>query len=135
MIITADIGVRDHVAVTYAKEKNIDVVICDHHLPPGESVPRDAYTVLCPPQDRCEYPNPALAACGVSFKLAQAMFERSTLKEDSCGLLYSLLKIVAIGTVGDVVSLATPENRAIVYLGAQSIMNPTLKNGLGFKNC
>ena len=48
-------------------------MICDHHLPPGESVPQDAYTVLCPPQDGCEYPNPALAACGVSFKLAQAL--------------------------------------------------------------
>ena len=134
LIITADIGVRDHIAVTYAKEKNIDVVICDHHLPPGESVPQDAYTVLCPPQDGCEYPNPALAACGVSFKLAQAMFEQSTLKEESCKkLLYSLLKVVAIGTVGDVVSLATPENRAIVYIGSQSIMNPTLKNRIGFQ--
>ena len=59
------------------------MVICDHHLPPGESVPQDAYTVLCPPQDGCEYPNPALAACGVSFKLAQAMFEQSTMKEES----------------------------------------------------
>lgn len=134
LIITADIGVRDHVAVTYAKEQNIDVVICDHHLPPGESVPQDAYTVLCPPQDGCEYPNPALAACGVSFKLAQAMFEQSTLKKETCRkLLYSLLKVVAIGTVGDVVSLATPENRAIVYIGSQSIMNPTLKNRIGFQ--
>ena len=134
LIITADIGVRDHVAVTYAKEKGIDVVICDHHLPPGESVPQDAYTVLCPPQDGCEYPNAALAACGVSFKLAQAMFQRSTIKpEVQTKLLYSLLKVVAIGTVGDVVSLATPENRAIVYLGAQSIMNPTLKNRIGFQ--
>ena len=31
------------------------------------------------------------------------------------------------------VSLSTPENRAIVYLGAQSIMNPTLKNRIGFQ--
>ena len=48
-------------------------------------------------------------------------------------MLHSLLKVVAIGTVGDVVSLSTPENRAIVYLGAQSIMNPSLKNRIGFK--
>ena len=48
-------------------------------------------------------------------------------------MLHSLLKVVAIGTVGDVVSLSTPENRAIVYLGAQSIMNPSLKNRIGFQ--
>ena len=134
LIITADIGVRDHVAVTYAKEKGIDVVICDHHLPPGESVPQDAYTVLCPPQDGCEYPNPALAACGVSFKLAQALLSKSSMATASQSkMLNSLLKVVAIGTVGDVVSLATPENRAIVYLGSQAIMNPTLKNRIGFQ--
>ena len=134
LIITADIGVRDHVAVTYARENGIDVVICDHHLPPGESVPQDAYTVLCPPQDGCDYPNPALAACGVSFKLAQALLSRSSMKPSSQSkMLYSLLKVVAIGTVGDVVSLATPENRAIVYLGSQAIMNPTSKNRIGFQ--
>lgn len=65
VIITADIGVRDHQAVSLAKAAGIDVIICDHHLPPGESVPQDAYAVLCPPQDGCKYPNPALAACGV----------------------------------------------------------------------
>ena len=134
LIITADIGVRDHVAVTYAKTNGIDVVICDHHLPPGESVPQDAYTVLCPPQDGCEYPNPALAACGVSFKLAQALLSKSSMTPTSQSkMLHSLLKVVAIGTVGDVVSLATPENRAIVYLGSQSIMNPNLKNRIGFQ--
>jgi len=134
LIITADIGVRDHVAVTLAKKKGIDVIICDHHLPPGESVPQDAYSVLCPPQDGCTYPNPALAACGVSFKLAQALLSKSSLTEASQQkILHAFLKVVAIGTVGDVVSLATKENRAIVHLGAQSIVNPTLQNRAGFQ--
>ena len=73
VIVTADIGVKDHAAVTAAAAAGIDVVICDHHLPAGESVPQDAYTVLCPPQVGCAYPNKSLAACGVSLKLAQAM--------------------------------------------------------------
>ncbi len=134
LIITADIGVRDHKAVTYSNTKGIDVIICDHHLPPGESVPKDAYAVLCPPQDDCTYPNPSLAACGVCFKLAQAMLARSGKSVVSQQkFLYSFLKIVAIGTVGDVVSLASKENRAIVSLGIQAIQNPTLRNRDGFQ--
>ena len=45
-----------YVTITYQLEK---------------SVPKDANVVLCPPQDGCKYPNPALAACGVSLKVAQ----------------------------------------------------------------
>ena len=55
-----------------ARALGVDVIICDHHLPPDTDVPGDATAVLCPPQADCNYPNPALAACGVSLKLAQA---------------------------------------------------------------
>ena len=61
LIITADIGVRDHAAVEAANEAGVDVLICDHHLPAGASVPHGAI-VLCPPQRDCDYPNPSLAA-------------------------------------------------------------------------
>ena len=64
LLITADIGVRDHEAVRTAAAGGVDVIVCDHHLPGGEAVPADAHAVLCPPQDGCAYPNPALAACG-----------------------------------------------------------------------
>ena len=121
LIITADIGVRDHEAVSYASTAGIDVIVCDHHLPSGESVPKDAVAVLCLPQDGCTYPNPSLAACGVSFKLAHAMMLRSPKYRERPEMinriLRSMLKIVSIGTVADVVSLATIENRSIVALG------------------
>ncbi len=127
LIVTADIGVRDHVAVSFASQAGIDVIVCDHHLPSGESVPQDAVAVLCPPQDGCTYPNPALAACGVSFKLAHAMMLRSQKWGSNPDLmnkiLRSMLKIVSIGTVADVVSLATLENRSIVSLGLAELQN------------
>ena len=78
LIITADIGVRDQAAVDIATAHHVDVLICDHHLPPGSDVPQGAY-VLCPPQKDCYYPNPHLAACGVSLKLAQAMLKECVL--------------------------------------------------------
>ena len=127
LIITADIGVRDHAAVSYAAQAGVDVIVCDHHLPSGESVPKDAIAVLCPPQDGCKYPNAALAACGVSFKLAHAMMLRSkkyAQRPDMIEkILSSMLKIVSIGTVADVVSLATIENRSIVALGLRELQN------------
>jgi len=118
LIVTADIGVRDHAAVSRARELGVDVIICDHHLPAGADVPIDAHTVLCPPQARCSYANPALAACGVSLKLAQALLSDKPFYER---ILFSMLKLAAIGTVADVVDLLTPENRAIVALGIQSL--------------
>ena len=134
VIITADIGVRDHHAVSLAKAAGIDVIICDHHLPPGESVPQDAYAVLCPPQDGCTYPNPSLAACGVCFKLAQALLGHSIVaREKHEQVLRGLMKVVCIGTVGDVVSLATQENRAIVSLGIEALIADRVKNKPGMK--
>jgi len=118
LIITADIGVRDHAAVHAASEGGVDVIVCDHHLPDGESVPETAHTVLCPPQAGCTYPNPALAACGVSLKLAQALLADHP-KHDA--ILRSMLKIAAIGTVADVVDLGTLENRSIVALGLEEL--------------
>ncbi|MEL6343664.1 MAG: single-stranded-DNA-specific exonuclease RecJ [Myxococcota bacterium] len=118
LIITADIGVKDHPAVDFAHEAGVDVIVCDHHLPAGESVPENAYAVLCPPQDACTYPNKSLAACGVSLKLAQALLRDHPKYE---ALLRSMLKVAAIGTVADVVDLSGLENRAIVSLGIEQL--------------
>ncbi|MFT4625956.1 MAG: single-stranded-DNA-specific exonuclease [Myxococcota bacterium] len=117
LIVTADIGVRDHAAVEAARAAGVDVLICDHHLPAGADVPEGA-TVLCPPQAACAYPNAGLAACGVSLKLATGLLQGHG-KWDA--ILRSLLKLAAIGTVADMVPLSTTENRAIVTLGLRSL--------------
>lgn len=117
LIVTADIGVRDHAAVQAATERGLKVLICDHHLPAGASVPVGA-TVLCPPQAACSYPNPHLAACGVSTKLAQALLADHP-KRDA--ILTSILKLAAIGTIADMVPVTTLENRAIVTLGLAAL--------------
>ncbi len=118
LLVTADIGVRDHAAVAAARARGVDVLVCDHHLPAGEQVPDDAI-VLCPPQEGCAYPNPALAACGVSLKLAQGLLQHHHRSWDK--ILLSLLKLAAVGTVADMVPLNTLENRAIVSLGLEQL--------------
>jgi single-stranded-DNA-specific exonuclease len=117
LIVTADIGVRDHAAVDEARSRGVDVLICDHHLPAGASVPEGA-TVLCPPQAGDPYPNRALAACGVSLKVAQALLAQHP---KGHRIVESMLKLAAIGTVADMVSLGTLENRAIVALGLRQL--------------
>lgn len=118
LIVTADIGVRDHATVSLARALGLDVIVLDHHLPAGESVPVDAVAVVCPPQPGCPYPNKALAACGVSVKLAGALLAADPRRD---ALLPSLWKLAAIGTVADIVDLATPENRALVSLGLREL--------------
>lgn len=118
LLVTADIGVRDHVTVAKARELGVDVIVVDHHLPAGESVPEAALAVICPPQKGCPYPNKALAACGVSLKLATALLAGDPRRDE---VIRSLFKLAAIGTVADVVDLATPENRGIVARGLDAL--------------
>lgn len=118
LLVTADIGVRDHATVARARERGVDVIVVDHHLPAGESVPEAALAVICPPQNGCPYPNKALAACGVSLKLATALLAEDSRRDD---VLRSLFKLAAIGTVADVVDLSTPENRGIVARGLHAL--------------
>jgi single-stranded-DNA-specific exonuclease len=128
IIVTADIGIRSHSEARLAKERGIDLIICDHHLPDGEDVPADAFAVLCPKGSSGEdYPNKHLAACGVSLKLAEALLADHP---RSRALLSSLAKLAAIGSIADLVDLAGTENRAIVAHGLLRLGDPTPNPGL-----
>lgn len=127
LLITADIGVREHANVARARGKGIDVIVVDHHLPAGESVPPDALAVLCPPQSGCPYPNRSLAACGVAYKLAGALLEGDPQRD---AILRSLRKLVAIGTVADLVDLSGAENRSLVRQGLHALNHDRHSVGL-----
>src|SRR5690606_24703658 len=66
LIIALDCGIKSIDKVAYAKEKNIEFIICDHHRP-GEKLP-DAVAILDPKRDDCNYPYDELCGCGVGFK-------------------------------------------------------------------
>ncbi|MDY6933511.1 MAG: single-stranded-DNA-specific exonuclease RecJ [Spirochaetota bacterium] len=70
LIITLDSGIRDVKEIEYAKQLNIDVIICDHHEP-GNVTP-DAI-IVNPKQDGCNYPFKELAGVGVAFKLCHGI--------------------------------------------------------------
>lgn len=115
LIIALDCGIKsiDHVA--YAKDKNIDFIICDHHRP-GENLP-DAIAVLDPKRIDCHYPYDELCGCGVGFKLIQALAQnRGETIED----LIPYLDLVATAIAADIVPM-TGENRILAKFGLEVI--------------
>ena len=128
LIVSVDTGIRAAQVVTRATELGIDVIVTDHHLPEAELPP--ALAVLNPNRPDCRYPEKNLCGVGVAFKLVQALMSRLAWPEDKIlRITESFLKLVAIGTVADVVPL-TGENRIIVKHGLdglRSVKNPGLR--------
>ena len=90
--------------VRRAAELRIDVIITDHHLPEAELPP--ALAVLNPNRPDCRYPEKNLCGVGVAFKLVQGLIEELGWPPDKMRrITESFLKLVAIGTVADVVPL------------------------------
>jgi single-stranded-DNA-specific exonuclease len=115
LIVSVDTGIRATEVVRQARELGIDVIVTDHHLPESELPP--AVAVLNPNRSDCTYPEKHLCGAGVTFKLVQALLERSEFSADRrARLLDSFLKLVAIATIADIVPLVG-ENRVIVQRG------------------
>jgi single-stranded-DNA-specific exonuclease len=128
LIVSVDTGIRANAIVERARELGIDVVVTDHHLPESE-LPR-AIAVINPNRLDCGYPNKGLCGVGVAFKLVEALLSRLSWEPAKLRrVMDSFLKLVAVGTVADVVPL-TGENRAIVKLGLaglRAVNNPGLR--------
>jgi single-stranded-DNA-specific exonuclease len=128
LIVSVDTGIRANDVVRHAAQCGIDVIVTDHHLPEAELPP--AVAVLNPNRPDCAYPEKNLCGAGVALKLMDALVTASgwtRARRDR--LIESLLKLVAIATVADVVSL-TGENRVIVKLGLaglREVRNPGLR--------
>lgn len=128
LLITVDVGVTSVEAVDYANSKKLDVIICDHHEP-GPEIPR-SYTILNPILEDCNYPFKYLAACGVVFKLLQAITIKLGIPEKA----YEYLDFVALATIADMVPLIG-ENRVFVSEGLKLINNNPRPGFKGLLHC
>ena len=123
LIIALDCGIKALEKVTYAKEKNIDFIICDHHKP-GKEIPK-AIAVLNAKREDCTYPFDELCGCGVGFKLIQALgVSRNQTIED----FVPYLDLVATAIAADIVPM-NGENRILAYFGLQ-VINQNPRNGI-----
>ena len=115
LIIALDCGIKSIAHVEYAREKNIDFIICDHHRP-GEFLP-EAIAVLDPKRADCEYPYDELCGCGIGFKLIQALGKN---RNHNIQDLIPYLDLVATAIAADIVPI-TGENRILAHFGLQVI--------------
>ncbi|MBP7652884.1 single-stranded-DNA-specific exonuclease RecJ [Candidatus Dependentiae bacterium] len=129
LVITVDCGITASEIIKKFNEKNIDVIITDHHEPLSE-LPQ-AYSIINPKQPDCTYKCKVLAGCGVAFKLASALilfdsvddfktefFDKKIIDKNYNYVLFlkKYLPVAAIGTIADVVPIED-ENRIITKLG------------------
>jgi len=115
LIIALDCGIKDYQAIALANSYSIDTVVCDHHQP-SKQLP-EAFSILNPKQEDCNYPYKELCGCGVGFKLIQALSLKWDLSiEEIC----PYLDFVALAIGADMVPL-DGENRILAYWGMLQI--------------
>ncbi|MDE6298446.1 MAG: single-stranded-DNA-specific exonuclease RecJ, partial [Muribaculaceae bacterium] len=122
LVIVLDCGIKAIDEIAYAKEKGIDFIICDHHVP-DETLP-PAVAILNPKMPGSTYPCPHLSGCGVGFKFMQAFALSNGLSNHN--ELESLLDLVAVSIAADIVPMVG-ENRVMAYHGLRRLnSNPNL---------
>ena len=123
LIIALDCGIKAIEKVSYASQKNVDFIICDHHKP-GDEIP-NAFAVLNPKRVDCTYPYKELCGCGVGFKLVHALASRrgQTIED-----IQQYLDLVATAIAADIVPI-TGENRILTYYVLE-VINTNPRNGI-----
>lgn len=109
LLISVDCGVRSLEEVAASAELGLAWIITDHH---GLGPALPACIVVHPHLEN--YPNPHLSGVGVAFKLAQALVGNDP------AFLDGLAKLVAIGTIADMVPLIG-ENALLVRRGLTAL--------------
>ncbi len=115
LVIALDCGIKAVEKVAYAKQRGVDFIICDHHLP-AEEIPQ-AVAVLDPKRTDCTYPFDELSGCGVGFKLVEAYAQRNNIPFKD---IEHLLDLLVVSIASDIVPLVD-ENRILAYYGLRKL--------------
>lgn len=117
LIIILDCGIKAVEEIAYAKSKDIDFIICDHHVP--DEVLPSAVAILNAKRSDATYPYKDLSGCGVGFKLVQAFAQSNGIPFNT---LIPLLDLVAISIAADIVPIMG-ENRILAFHGMKQLNN------------
>ena len=121
LVIVLDCGIKAVEEIAYAKEKGIDFIICDHHVP--DEVLPPAVAILNPKRHDATYPYSHLSGCGVGFKFMQAFALNNGIEFHQ---LTPLLDLVAVSIASDIVPIMG-ENRVLAYHGLKQLnTNPSV---------
>ena len=122
LLITCDCGITAIEEVDYANSKSLNVIITDHHKQ-GSKLP-NAFSIINPNQNNCDYPFKGLCGAGVALKLIIAICQKLEIDEHEA-LKYT--DIITLGIAADIVPIVD-ENRIIAADGIRKI---ELKQNLG----
>lgn len=117
LVIVLDCGIKAIEEIQYAKDKGIDFIICDHHVP--DDVLPPAVAILNAKRVDNTYPYLDLSGCGVGFKFMQAFAISNAIPFSS---LIPLLDLCAISIASDIVPVMG-ENRILAYHGLRQLNN------------
>ena len=136
VIVTVDNGIASFEGVRHARERGVDVVVTDHHLPArqGDEVLLPPATVIVNPnQPACGFESKSIAGVGVMFYVLLAvraeLRRRGAFSPAEQPRLDALLDLVALGTVADVVRLDA-NNRRLVAQGLKRIRSGRMQPGV-----
>jgi len=115
LIIVLDCGIKAIDEITYAKERGIDFIICDHHVP--DEVMPPAVAILNPKRTDSTYPYHHLSGCGVGFKFMQAFAKNNGIPFSR---LIPLLDFCALSIAADLVPI-DGENRTLAFHGLKQL--------------
>jgi single-stranded-DNA-specific exonuclease len=115
LIIVLDCGIKAVEEIAYAKEKGIDFIICDHHVP--DEVMPPAVAILNPKREDSTYPFKHLCGCGVGFKFMQAFAKNNGIPFSR---LIPLLDFCAVSIAADLVPVEG-ENRTLAFHGLKQL--------------
>lgn len=132
LIVTVDCGITAIEPAQLARERNVDLIITDHHHWHGDPpILPDCHAIVHPrlPSAGPVYPNPHLCGAGVAFKLAwgigQSIGGAARVSDSFRGFLLEATALAALGTIADVVPLIG-ENRVLAHFGLSGLTQSKL---------
>jgi len=125
LFIAVDCGTSSKAEVAWLRERNIDVIIIDHHTS-KESLPEDCLLINPHVNDPENVPWKNFCAVGLVFKVVHGLLKKLREDGDSVAIdipIKDYLDIVAMGTVADLVPLID-ENRLLTQHGLKQLKTP-----------
>lgn len=114
LIVTVDNGITANEAAKICKEKNIDLIITDHHIP--STILPEAYAIVNPKQKDCHFPNIEICGAQVAWYLVGALKETCNINID----MSSFLDILIIAIIADMMELRDL-NRILLKVGIKKL--------------
>ncbi|MHC4196481.1 MAG: single-stranded-DNA-specific exonuclease RecJ [Planctomycetota bacterium] len=135
VIVTVDCGIKSIAEAQIIRDKGIDLIITDHHVP-GSELP-EALAIVNPRLPGSVQAFKEFSGAGLAFKLcwalAEVMSKQKKVAPEFREFLLDAMGLAALGTIADSVPLVG-ENRVLAKHGLMALSNSTHPGILALKD-